>query len=368
VSPLGRARIGLFSAAVVARLWIALLLCVAATLVLSDARAATPGITLDRIDLTLEIPDIQKDPMVQTKHTVVLYARSTTFTNRLPLAVAPLIVTAKERTSDALVATSRRVTEDDGFTDVTLPSGASQVELQFTTPLFESAIPRFWWDEMQVVLGWPFAAAVQPLTQGMQVTVLAPPKLGRAPGFSCTTEGAQVRCTRFFGPAELARYADKRDKGMVVASIPNDDATPLIVTAAQIGLWALLLLVIAVARAMRRNEGRVWVLLRTGLALVLFLPCIAGYALLADGETDGPLVASMSWAAGVLGVAALCLAHLDHPEHPIRNRIAQLMFAGAIPLALLVLAVSSSSPAALWVSGGLSFTAFLVMFGGDSKK
>jgi hypothetical protein len=335
--------------------------------VLSDARAATPGITLDRIDLTLEIPDIAKDPMVQTKHTLVLHARSTTFTNRLPLPVAPLTVTAKDLASGVPVTTSRRVTEDDGFTDVVLPSGASQVELQFTTPLFESMIPRFWWDETQAVLGWPFAPAVQPLTQGMQVTVLAPPKLGRAPGFSCVSEAARVRCSRFFGPAELARYADKQDKGMVVASIVSDDPLPLILTGGQIGLWALLLVVIAIARAVRQREGRAWTFLRTGLALALFLPCILGYALLVDGETEGPLVASMSWAAGVLGVAALMLAHLDNPERPLRNRLAQAMIAGSIPLAVLVVAVVRSSPAALWISGGLAFTAFLVMFGGESK-
>jgi hypothetical protein len=154
---------------------------------------------------------------------------------------------------------------------------------------------------------------------------------------------------------------------MVVAAIGGDDPMPLLVTGGQIGLWSLLLCAVAVARAMRKKDGKLWVLLRTGLALALYVPCMLGYAWLLNGDSDGPLAASMSWAAGVLGVVGMMLAHLDNPKRPVRNKLAQLMFAGSIPLALVVLALSRSSPAALWVGGGAAFTAFLVLFG-DNKE
>jgi hypothetical protein len=348
-------------------LLLALVFCIAVS---RQASALPAGVTLERIDVTLEIPDPARDPMLQTKHTVVLHATST-LSATLTLGIAPLVVLASELTTGALIRTSRRTTEDDAFTDVTLPSGSSQVKLEFTAPLFEGAIPRFWWDETQIVLGWPFAADLTPKSQGVMVTILAPPSLGRPPGFACFSETGRSKCSRFFAPAELARYKDTRGEGLVIGSLPADDPMPLIVSGGQVALWCLLLLVVAGWIFTRANaptgKERLSVILRTGLSLIVLAPCLVAFALVIDGESDGPLAGSMSWTSGVFGLSALLLAHANNPKRPLRTKLGQLMTLGSMPFAVAIVALAKAPDAAPWIVGMTAFFTLIIIFGENKE-
>ncbi len=135
----------------------------------------------------------------------MLHTTTSSYASQLTFGFAPSLVRASDVTTGAQVMTTRRTTDDAAYLDVTLPNGSSQVKLELVSPLFETALGRFWWDETQIVLGWPFDPSLQPQTQGMMVTVFLPPSAGRPNGLPCVREAARTKCSRFFTPAELAR-------------------------------------------------------------------------------------------------------------------------------------------------------------------
>lgn len=346
----------------------ALLICIAWP---NEARALPSGVSLERIDVTLDIPDAARDRMLQTKHTIVIHATSSMPSAVLTLGIAPLVVQASDLSTGMPVITSRRTTEDDAFLDVTLPSGSSQVKLEFSAPLFEAAIPRFWWDETQIVLGWPFDPNLTPKGQGMMVTLFLPSSITRPPGFACFSEAGRIKCSRFFSAPELSRYRDTRAAGLVIASLAADDPMPLIVSGGQIALWCLLLIVAVGFRFTRANaptgKQRLGLILRTILALVVLAPCLVGFALMIDGESDGPLAGAMSWASGIFGLAALMLAQFENPRRAIRTKLGQLMIVGSMPFGVAVVALAKQPDAALWIVGGATVIALIFMFGESNQ-
>ena len=334
----------------------------------AELLAAPAGVVIDRIDVTLQIPDWERDAKLTTKHTVSFTVRSSSYSTKLPLAIAPTIVTAKDAATGLPVIASRRTTGDDAFTDLVLPNGASTIQMEFSVPLFESAHPRFWWTETQAVLGWPFTPDLKPVTQGVLVTIIGPQKLARPPGFPCVSEGTNMKCSRFFSPAEVARFADTKDKGVRIGGIPIDDPMPFVLSGGQVGLWCLLIGVVALWRRPRiEPKERLWMFARTALALAIFVPMMAAWAYVADGEISGPLVTSMSWAAAIFGVIGLMYAQLKNDERPFRTKIGQLAMLVAMPLGVAALALLKEGVAGLSFAGGAAVVGFLFMHGESSS-
>ncbi len=348
--------------------WVAVLLVAALLALVGPAAASDVGITVSRVDVTLEIPDPDADEKLNTKHTLVVHAQSTLANAKLPLGVAPTIVTATDLVTGQPLPAVKRVTEDGDFTDVTLPQGTSQVKLEFSQPLFESAVARFWWDETEARLAWPCSPTSRAVpAHGVSITAITPLTFSRPPAASCVSEAGRMKCTRWFAQPEVARCKANDKEALLAARVPQTNVMPFVIVGGQIVLWCLLLVVAAASRLLRpgapTGKGRLGLILRTALALALFLPCVVAYALLVDGDADGPLTAAMSWACGVFGGAGLVLSLLTNKERPIRTKLGQLAIVAALPLSIGLLAVTASADLPLLLAGGAAVMGVVLMYG-----
>ncbi len=349
---------------------VAVLLVAALSVVVGRARASDVGITVTRIDVTLDIPNPETDEKLNTKHTVVVYAQSSIASSRLPLGIAPTVLTATDALSGQTLPTAKRVTDEGDFTDVTLPVGTSQVKIEFSQPLFESAAARFWWDETEARLLWPCSPTSSAVpSHGVAVTSITPLSFGRPQGATCVSEAGRMKCTRWFAQPEVARCkaSTKAKEGLLAARVPETSFMPFVVSGGQIALWCVLLAMAAAWRLLRpgapTGKARVAILVRTALALILFVPCVVGYALLIDGDTDAPLTAAMSWACGVYGASGLILSQLANKARPIRTKIGQLAIVAGMPLSLAPLFVAANTDLPLWIAGVAAAAGLGFMYG-----
>jgi hypothetical protein len=213
------------------------------------------------------------------------------------------------------------------------------VEVSWRGPLFENMSARFWWDETDIVMGFPFSTKLTPsvMRGPLDVTVVLPSDITRPKGFSCVQQGVKVSCSRVVSLAERARFKDSAKAGLAVAALPVKE-TEILTAGGQVALWAVLLYAVALWRiASRRVHGadRWWVLVKTVIGSGVFAMGVMGYAYALQGEASVPPAVVATWGSAVMGGIALVYAHMGkNPERPIRSVLGQLLLLGSFFVAI----------------------------------
>ncbi len=340
-------------------------LLAAALLVITASANATykGGVAIDVLSVHLDVPSEESDAKLKTRHEIEITLDSTSVSNHFRLQVyAADLRAVNADTGQPLLATKNK---NDWVTDIYVPMGRSRVKVTFTAPLFDNAMPRFWWDETDVQLGWPFSTESPQVQQRLDVEITVPLATSVPPVFPCVRVGNKKRCKQSFVPQQLTTRKDQRGKGLTVASIAAD-WKPFALSGGAIGAWALLLIAVAayrVARGTPIGGGRGWMIGRTVIALGAYLVSIAAYAFVIDGVVNAPLATAVMYACAVLGIAGLMFAHLRREGSPMRTAVGRLLLLAVFPLVPAVMLVAKDVMLPLTISGMAGLCSLGAFFG-----
>jgi len=337
----------------------------------SVARAVPGGGTLERIDVNLVIPKTPaQDQRLTAQFELILqYANTphTLFWQRLE--ISPTSVQAINLDTGGTLRTRTMYVDEDRVVEVNVPQGRSRVKVTWSAPLFADTFPRFWWDQVDAVLAFPFTAQLKPVTQGVNVTLTTPTSFPTLSSFNCESLGQQRRCSRWYAKTATNAFKDDEKKGLRLAMLKLDDSSSFILGGAEILLWVLLLPLTGVYRWMTwtgDKKRRIWMVVRVLLAAGMLAATLAAWAYLADGESSSPLEVNLAWTGLVFGVIALMFGHLNRENALLRNALFYLSAVAAFLIALAVLALAQEPLAGQITAGTLVFLGFMVLFGQSS--
>ena len=338
----------------------------------SVAHAVPGGGTLERIDVNLVVEKTPaQDQRLTTQYQVILHYSNTPhslFWQRLEISATS--VQATNLDTGRPVSTRSTYVDEARVIEVNVPQGRSRVSVVWSQPLFADLYPRFWWDQVDAMLAFPFTANLKPVVQGVNVTLTTPTSFPQPSGFRCEPLGQQRRCSRWYARTAANAFKDDQKNGLRLAMIRLDDSMGMIVGGAEILLWVLLLPLTGVYRWMSwtgDKKRRVWMVVRVLLATAMLAGSLVAWAYLADGESSSPLELNLAWTGLVFGVIALMLGHLNREGVWARNALFYLSVVAAFPLALAVLALAQQPLAAQITAGTLAFFGFMFLFGKSSS-
>jgi len=335
-------------------------------LITLPARAALAA-TIESLKIHLDIPSVTADEKLTTQHEIELIVDSPSIPSSLRLDLyAPDLTVTDVTTGQRLVATKLQT---DWYTSIPVPAGRHTLKVAFKRPLFENAMPRFWWDDVDVELGWPFETTTPRVRNNLDVEVLAPLDMTTPTDFRCVRQGAKKLCSKSFGPSQIGRFKAEPQKGLRIGSVTNTWSTYALPGASAV-LWIVLLLAVAAYRIIRHGAAlpaRGWMIGRSVIAVGVFAASITAYAFAVDGELRYPLPTATMYACAVFGVVALMFSHMHRRDRPGRSVLGWLAMLVAFPLGVVV-AAASKDLMAPFVAAGMAGVAGLVLMYGESTE
>jgi hypothetical protein len=357
--------------------WVRLFLALLVFLVVllmgpSQAHAVPGGGTLERIDVNLVIPKTPaQDQRLTTQFELILqYANTPTSLFWQRLEISPTTMRATNLDTREPLRTRAVYVDEDRVIEVNVPQGNSRIGLTWSGPLFADVFPRFWWDQVDAVLAFPFTKNLKPVTQGANVTLTTPTSFPQPSGFRCESLGQQRRCSRWYAQAAANVFKDDEKGGLRMAMIKLDDSSSMIVGGAELLLWIFLLPLTGIYHWIvwtGDKKRRIWMVVRVLVATGLLAGTLAGWAYLADGESSSPLEANLAWTGVVFGVTALLFAHVNRADRWFRNAVFYLAALASFPIGLAILALAQEPLAGQIAAGVLAGVGFIFLVGDTSS-
>ncbi len=329
------------------------------------AVAVPTGTTLDQLDLVITLPPKPTDPA--TLRFTLTYS-DVPFPATQRVDVSPDRVTHSTATPVEYMAVAH---EDwtERWINVSLPptrDGAPLVvPLEWTEPLMKHLHPKFWWDQVDAMIAFPFTDHLKPVKKGVRVVVVGPLTALAQPGWSCTKDATNLRCERFFPATHTNSLRDSSNKGLRIVLAKLSPETDYGLVGAQIGLWLFMFPLVAYARVKNKpleQPGQLtWLIVRFFLGAGGFAASMAGWAYALDGAESDPMVRNMSIAAAVTALPTMAFALGPRSISPVRAFLGwSLLVIATFIGPVLTLATGEALPAFI-VTGVLALVAPVVM-------